>query len=141
MTEILVGWEKIKFELWDTAGQEDFDRIRLLSYPNTDVIICCYSVDSQTSLANVRAKWHPEFTLLCPNVPFLLCGTKSDLRGDPHIREVDISDAKNLAKTLGAKELIECSAMTGENLKSVFDQAIVAVLRPDPDPGQCCVVM
>lgn len=40
----------MELALWDTAGQEDYDRLRPLSYPDTDVILMCFSVDSPDSL-------------------------------------------------------------------------------------------
>ena len=43
-----------------TAGQEDYDRLRPLSYPDTDVILMCFSVDSPDSLENIPEKWTPE---------------------------------------------------------------------------------
>lgn len=46
-----------------TAGQEDYDRLRPLSYPDTDVILMCFSVDSPDSLENIPEKWTPEVSL------------------------------------------------------------------------------
>lgn len=69
--------------LWDTAGQEDYDRLRPLSYPDTDVILMCFSVDSPDSLENIPEKWTPEVRHFCPNVPIILVGNKKDLRSDP----------------------------------------------------------
>ena len=66
--------------LWDTAGQEDYDRLRPLSYPDTDVILMCFSVDSPDSLQNIPEKWVPEVKHFCPNVPIVLVGNKKDLR-------------------------------------------------------------
>ena len=68
--------------LWDTAGQEDYDRLRPLSYPQTDVFLIAYSIISPSSWENVKSKWHPEIQHHCPGTPIILVGTKSDLRSD-----------------------------------------------------------
>ena len=60
--------------LFDTAGQEDYDRLRPLSYPQTDVFLVCLSVVSPSSFENVREKWVPEITHHCPKTPFLIVG-------------------------------------------------------------------
>lgn len=56
--------------LWDTAGQEDYDRLRPLSYPDTDVILMCFSIDSPDSLENIPEKWTPEVEIFesIPNI-------------------------------------------------------------------------
>jgi len=46
----------VELALWDTAGQEEYDRLRPLSYPETDVILVCFAVDSHASLENVTDK-------------------------------------------------------------------------------------
>ncbi len=46
----------MELALWDTAGQEDYDRLRPLSYPDSHVILICFSVDSPDSLENVQEK-------------------------------------------------------------------------------------
>lgn len=51
---------QVELALWDTAGQEDYDRLRPLSYPDTDVILMCFSIDSPDSLENIPDKWTPE---------------------------------------------------------------------------------
>lgn len=44
----------VELALWDTAGQEDYDRLRPLSYPETDVILMCFAIDQPTSFSNVQ---------------------------------------------------------------------------------------
>lgn len=82
---------QVELALWDTAGQEDYDRLRPLSYPDTDVILMCFSVDSPDSLENIPEKWTPEVKHFCPNVPIILVGNKKDLRNDPNTMRVSDS--------------------------------------------------
>merc|ERR1719316_2479135 len=70
----------INLGLWDTAGQEDYDRLRPLSYPQTDVFLVAFSLISRASFENVKQKWWPELKHHCPGVPTILVGTKLDLR-------------------------------------------------------------
>ena len=72
----MIGGEPYTLGLFDTAGQEDYDRLRPLSYPQTDVFLVCYSVVSPSSFENVKEKWVPEITHHCQRTPFLLVGTQ-----------------------------------------------------------------
>lgn len=78
----MIGGEPYTLGLFDTAGQEDYDRLRPLSYPQTDVFLVCFSVVSPSSFENVKEKWVPEITHHCQKTPFLLVGTQIDLRDD-----------------------------------------------------------
>ena len=89
------------------------------------------------SFENVSAKWFPEVMHFCPEVPQLLVGTKMDLRRDENTlkklrdaNQVPISPEQGLelAKKIKAIKYMECSAKSGENLKSVFDESVKAVL-------------
>ncbi len=127
-----IGDEPYTLGLFDTAGQEDYDRLRPLSYPQTDVFLVCFSVVSQASFDNVRDKWFPEVRHHCPGVPCLLIGTQMDLREDPNYRKtlqnnpnrrlIEESEGRERAKQLGAVKYVECSALTQRNLKDVFDE-------------------
>ncbi|MES1914860.1 MAG: hypothetical protein MHM6MM_006888 [Cercozoa sp. M6MM] len=135
-TSIDVNGESVKVDLWDTAGQEDFDRLRPLSYPKTNIFLICFSVTQPDSLANVKSKWHPEVNHHCPGVPWILVGTKVDLRdNEQQVRElsakgmvpISTQQGRECARQLGAVKYIECSALTRTNVGLVFDEAVLAV--------------
>ena len=140
--------------LWDTAGQEDYDRLRPLSYPQTDVFLICFSVISPSSFDNIGAKWYPEIKHHAPGVPFILVGTKVDLRSDADTQRkmqerghspVTLQSGNAKAQELGAYKYLECSALTQEGLKQVFDDAIRCVLeniiKPKKKGGSKCVIL
>uniref|UniRef100_A0A8C5Y836 Uncharacterized protein n=1 Tax=Microcebus murinus TaxID=30608 RepID=A0A8C5Y836_MICMU len=43
---IEVDGKQVELALWDTAGQEDYERLRPFSYPDTDVILMCFSINN-----------------------------------------------------------------------------------------------
>ncbi|NP_001171845.1 ras-related C3 botulinum toxin substrate 2-like [Saccoglossus kowalevskii] len=131
----------VSLGLWDTAGQEDYDRLRPLSYPQTDVFLVCFSVVSQSSYENITSKWYPELTHHCPDVPYILVGTKVDLREDKEVirklAEVGKAPLKKetgekLASKISAAKYMECSALTQKGLKQIFEEAARVVLVPVP---------
>lgn len=137
VADIEVESKQVELALWDTAGQEDYDRLRPLSYPDTDVILMCFSIDSPDSLENIPEKWVPEVKHFCPNVPIVLVGNKKDLRGDDYtVRElarakqtpVPMSEGEQMANRIGAKDYLECSALTKEGVREVFEAATKAAL-------------
>lgn len=130
---VMVDNKPINLGLWDTAGQGDYDRLRPLSYPQTDVFLLCYSITSPASFENVKAKWHPEIQHHCPNVPFIVVGTKLDLREDKatierlatkNLAPITPQQGIQLAKEIQAAKSTECSALTQVGLKAVFDDVI-----------------
>ena len=132
VTDIEVDAKQVELTLWDTAGQEDYDRLRPLSYPDTDVILMCFSIDSPDSLENIPEKWTPEVKHFCPNVPIILVGNKKDLRNDSNtIKElgkmkqepVKLEDGRAMAEKINAVCYMECSARTKGGVREVFEAA------------------
>ncbi|ESO93563.1 hypothetical protein LOTGIDRAFT_150227 [Lottia gigantea] len=135
---VTVDNNPVRLQLCDTAGQDDFDTLRPLCYPNTDVFLVCFSVVSPTSFKNVVDKWVPEIKKHSPKTPIVLVGTQGDLRNDVQIlielaryKEAPVSEeeATVLADYIGAMQYVECSALTQKNLKEVFDTAILVSLK------------
>ncbi|KAK4815058.1 hypothetical protein QYF61_015342 [Mycteria americana] len=152
VADIEVDGKQVELALWDTAGQEDYDRLRPLSYPDTDVILMCFSIDSPDSLENIPEKWTPEVKHFCPNVPIILVGNKKDLRNDEHTRrelakmkQAEVSkglgafklrsepvkpeEGRDMANRIGAFGYMECSAKTKDGVREVFEMATRAALQ------------
>ncbi|KAG7274384.1 hypothetical protein CRUP_002826 [Coryphaenoides rupestris] len=103
---VMVDGKPVNLGLWDTAGQEDYDRLRPLSYPQT---------------------WHPEVSHHCQSTPIILVGTKLDLREDKEtcdkLREKKLTPITYphglaMAKEIGSVKYLECSALTQRGLKT-----------------------
>jgi Ras-related C3 botulinum toxin substrate 1 len=126
---VMVDGQPINIGLWDTAGQEDFDRLRPLSYPQTDVFLLCFSKVSPVSFYNLQKKWIPEVTHHSPGTPLVIVGTKCDLKNEKNLDVVPEFVGQKLAQEIGAR-YHECSALTQEGLRAVFDDAIRTALMP-----------
>jgi|SRR3990172_2744130 len=134
---VLIDEKVYSLSLWDTAGQEDYDKLRPLSYPQTDVFLICFSITSRNSFNNVVEKWVPEVNHHCPFTPILLVGTKVDLRCDRKVIEqmssvgmkmVSFEEGIDCARKIRASSYRECSALTQKGLKEMFDEAIITSL-------------
>jgi len=149
VTQVPFEGKEVELALWDTAGQEEYDRLRPLSYPESNVILIVFSVDFPTSLSNVTDKWHPEVAHFCEGTPLLLVGTKIDLRSDEHTRRmlsaqgqtpVSSEQGALVAKEIGAK-YIECSAKTGKGVDGVFNLALRESMKGRWGTKRRCVIV
>ncbi|PRP79522.1 small GTPase Rac1 [Planoprotostelium fungivorum] len=125
--------------LWDTAGQEDYDRLRPLSYPMTDVFLLCFSVTLPSSFENIATRWSPELRHHCPDAKIILVGTKADSREDKKAldklaqrgeKAITYTEGEARAREIGAHKYLECSALTQKGLKNVFDEVVLCSLNP-----------
>lgn len=115
--------------LTDTAGQEEYDRIRILAYKECDVFVLCYSVDCRISFLNVRNKWARELMKIKPNCRIILAATKSDLR-KIYNGCVSTSEGLKLKKEIRANDFVECSSKLLLNVDIVFQKAVIAAIHP-----------
>ncbi|CAL6006686.1 Rac/Rho-like_protein [Hexamita inflata] len=122
--DITINNSATKLSIWDTAGREEFGRLRPLSYPQTYVFILCYSISNSYSFKNIVKKWIPEIKHYMPGVPFILVGTKSDSE-----QQVTFKEAERVAKKHRAFSHIVCSALNNFNVKLVVYTAVKAALQ------------
>jgi len=130
--DLTVDDQVVELSLWDTAGQEEFDRLRSLSYAETHVIMLCFSVDNPISLTNVETKWIDEILEFCPGVKLVLIALKCDLRDDRMTRErltrhghhpVEYEEGLAVARRIRASRYLECSAKHNRGVTEVFFEA------------------
>jgi len=130
----------------------------------TNCFIVCYSVDNPVSFANVKEKWIAEVRRYCPKAAVVILGitsytrsrswtywidwfnvffnpgTKLDTKADA-VQSVSFKEAKSLKRRLKAQAVLECSALTRENLDSVFTEAVRAIMKPpNSDWARFCTV-
>ncbi|KAH6677692.1 putative RHO3 protein [Halenospora varia] len=159
--DIFVDSVHIELSLWDTAGQEEFDRLRSLSYDDTHAIMLCFSVDSKDSLENVESKWVGEIAENCQGVKLVLVALKCDLREQSADEEGEATEGANgatkekkeminynqgleVARRIGALRYLECSAMRNRGVNEAFTEAARVALSVKPngekDGSKCCVM-
>ncbi len=124
--------------LFDTAGEEDYDRLRPLSYPDTNIVLICFSVNYPVSALNVIDKWIPEIRHFCGQCPVILVACKKDLRTDSQTiaklkqdgeRPVTTEVGKEIAAQIKADAYMECSAKTREGIEELFINAARLLLE------------
>lgn len=129
----------LELALWDTAGQEEYDRLRPLSYPETDLLFVCFAIDCPNSLENVMDKWYPEVLHFCPYTPLILVGLKSDLRTKrtcidllktQGLTPVTQEQGLNVANKMGARYM-ECSSKEMNGVEDIFTEAINIMVAND----------
>jgi len=143
---VQVDGKTVELALWDTAGQEEYELIRIHSYSGANVILISFAIDTTDSLENVTSEWIEEVNKECPNVPIILVGLKKDLRPQEmqpndnlfvHPREAEI-----VKSNIGARDYIECSALTGEGVQKVFDIATRAgLIQKQKHSSKCCIIL
>ncbi|KAK9455103.1 small GTPase superfamily, partial [Dipodascopsis uninucleata] len=140
--DIFVDGTAVQLSLWDTAGQEEFDRLRSLSYSDTHTIMLCFSIDSRDSLENVQSKWVGEIADHCEGVKLVLVALKCDLRsasaeegqegGESRRPYISYDEGLQVAQKIGALRYLECSAKKNRGVNECFTEAARCALSAKP---------
>ncbi|XP_058116579.1 ras-like GTP-binding protein RhoL [Anopheles ziemanni] len=137
---IKFGRRNYSLTLWDTAGQEDYERVRPLCYPGTSCFLVCYSISNRTSYKNVLSKWWPEIKTHLPKTPIVLVGTKSDERRRKRGKFVTPDEGLQLKRQINAHAFVECSAKEKHNLEKVFECVVLAAEKAHCS-RRCCTLL
>jgi small GTP-binding protein len=133
---IRINNKQYTLDLWDTTGQEDYDRLRPLSYIESDVSLVCATLGIHEEYKSARDKWAPELKHFCAGNPIILLGIKNpdgDGEAEPgKITELgdDLEYGRDIAKEIGAIMYLECDLLTGKGLKETFDQVCHGASNP-----------
>jgi len=128
-----VNDEVINVILWDTAGQDDYAQIRTTCYNNCryDVFLLCFSVVHRDSYDNIKYKWLPELKQNSAGTPFILVGTKTDLRDDNNPNHIPQKEGLKRFKEIKAHSYVECTSRDPSSVGKVVMEAVGIVLESD----------
>ncbi|KAI8370964.1 rho3 protein [Blakeslea trispora] len=142
--EMTIEGQTVELSLWDTAGQEEFDRIRLLSYENTHVYLLCFSVENRDSFENIPDKWLDEVTDQGTLAKIVLVALKCDLRQEKS-DAVSYEEGLEMARNINAVRYLECSAKHNRGVKECFQETAkvaLTVKTRSPNHGKSkCVIL
>uniref|UniRef100_A0A1B6CVK1 Uncharacterized protein n=1 Tax=Clastoptera arizonana TaxID=38151 RepID=A0A1B6CVK1_9HEMI len=124
----IIDGQEFFITFWDTAGQEGYERLRSLSYPETDCVLLCYSIDNKASFYNIEKNWIAEIRHYCPDIPVILVATKVDQREEDKLDKlITHSEGDLLAQKLKLASFMECSALKNEGVNEVITEAIKCI--------------
>lgn len=135
---------KLTFELQVELTVQDnsvnIDRHRPNFYPDTDVVLICFSIESRSTLKSVQTNWAPEVKFFCPDAHVVLVGIKKDTRNDSSEMKQELvtsQEGQAMAEQIHAFDYIECSAKWKEGVKEVFETATRAALQVKKGKKSC----
>ena len=134
-------------ELFDTAGQDDYDRLRPLGYLNSHIFILCFSVTLIESFERVMSKWITEIRdHMGFSIPVVLMGTRSDLRLFAACREdfkgfIDYNTGEELARLVGATSYLETSSARVRGFKDLDLFLMQCIAIDSVRKNKKCVLM
>jgi len=115
---------KVRFVMWDLAGQAQFKRVRQSYISNAEAGILVYDVTRKDTFNSVES-WQKEIQSVSPTISLILVGNKIDLTED---RVVSTEEGEEIAKKLNLS-YIETSAKTGENINYAFKMLALQLIK------------
>ncbi|KYQ89436.1 Rho GTPase [Tieghemostelium lacteum] len=133
---------KYRVQFWDTNGSEPYDTLRLTVYRDIGLAILCFAIDSKYSFEKIDTKYYTEFKVNTVGyVPFILVGTKGELRSDSTIDVntlVTRKQAEEYANKIGT-HYVEVSSKNLTNIDNLFDQVVLTYDKSLKEKKNCLI--
>lgn len=134
----------MKLTLWDTSGKDDNEQRNQAYHSKMNAVIMCFAVNDFESLQNVVVRWAPEVRQFSLSVPIVLVANKIDRRTENNTEVgrldrsvVSTEEGESVAEKIGAWCYLECSSLTQEGVKNVFENAVQAARGATIKIGEC----
>ena len=120
--------QKVRLNIWDTAGQEKFRSLGRNFYKDAYIICIIYDITNKQSFKNVQEIWYPEIEKHGEKYKILaIVGNKCDLYEDEEVEEKDIN---SFAEKIGGKYFL-VSAKNGNGIEEMFKTLAKMYLNPN----------
>ena len=155
LTDADICGEKIELVVIEVSGRDDYAKLRRCAYRRTDAIILCYSSDNASSLDKIKSHWLPEVQTYTSNAPYILVGTKTDIREEILDQLEQMTDEEktqtfngtgsnvksltgrlvstehgyDTAQSIGAHSFHECSARYRDGTRVIFETVAEVALK------------
>ncbi|KAA6388530.1 MAG: putative rho family protein [Streblomastix strix] len=131
--EVLQRVDGVTYQLYlhNVPEEDDYEGIRAISFPNTDVFLVFFSIAEPIALKNFEKKLYQKIIKYTPSAAIVLVGAKLELRAAPmnNVQLITKQDAQTVINKLQLSNYIECSAKTRQNITLVFEAAVRAMLQ------------
>ena len=135
---------EFEISLWDINVEPA--RLRPFEYPDTDIVLMCFSTKLRNTFEEIEDKWVSEVKYFCPNVPIMLVGNHTKRSEDED--NVDVSnietkvsadEGRELGERIGAIGYLECCAKKNKDVEELFDAVSREVLQRRAEKKRCIV--
>ena len=133
--EVTIEGIPIKFHIWDTAGQDEYDRLRPLSYSGANAVALTFLLNDKNTFNEIKTKWYKEAKKYCKNAALVLIGLCLDKREDGNPNHVTDKEAEQMVRDLHLSCYISCSAKTQEGVDKIL--CTIAKAINSKNKGSC----
>ena len=124
--DLNINGKQVHLELWDSGGPEEYQRLRELTYPETDVVVLTFSTFSPGLFSKIESYWIPEIRRNLPDCPIILAGNDCNIWDDGSVSEEAIT---NLRAKFNIKSYHKVSALCWHGLRDLFDDVVLTGLQ------------